>query len=535
MSLFPESGSFTLDANEVLRWPLFDPVTIDASAAGISVRRSGVGARLLGVASIPVTDWAACRADRDAEGGASVRVTLGEHTVLLHGVGGQRVLGLLHASGQAGPNRACPSVVAASPGILGRFGSWVAVGPGGVALLEPSALGLPRTRCIALEDILGAEVDEDDLVRLTVAGAASASFGNQPGLLSLLARLLVRRPAPWHPGELPEGPFPVEIERPVVWFTDQLRLRVAWLRAGASGLELFGADGSSLQAPAAALRRVDDGETGEDSVTMRVQEGVHSLIGCPGDGLATALWPRLQDQMYWSLDEEAIGAGWRRASGEFARFRLESELGLGWEIGPVAAAVLDGCIVVIVPESAPWESGSTVRASLVRGRTRVRFTAQVAGRQDPAALPRRLAGRLERLGVEGEALVLHPLQPEPINASQRRGLVRLNVETREVRVSLTAGDVEVACGTVVDVSGLGVCVLLDDPCQADLGGIGRLHGLSTLLGEQVDPITVRLVHSFVGRESRVLLGLRFEGLPPARIDELHACVLAMERTRALVR
>ncbi|MEC8425665.1 MAG: hypothetical protein VX000_17890, partial [Myxococcota bacterium] len=76
MSLFPESGSFTLDANEVLRWPMFDPVTIDASAAGISVRRSGVGARLLGVASIPVTDWAACRADRDAEVGASVRVTL---------------------------------------------------------------------------------------------------------------------------------------------------------------------------------------------------------------------------------------------------------------------------------------------------------------------------------------------------------------------------------------------------------------------------------------------------------------------------
>ena len=164
MSLSPEAGRVTLDANEVLRWPLFDPVSIEASAAGISVRRPGMGARLLGVASIPVTDWSECHAELEAEGGGSVRVALGGHNVLLHGVGGLKVLGLLHASGQEGPRRVCPSVVSASAGILGRFGSWVAVGPGGVALLEPSALGSPRMRCIDLEDILGAGVDKDGLM-----------------------------------------------------------------------------------------------------------------------------------------------------------------------------------------------------------------------------------------------------------------------------------------------------------------------------------------------------------------------------------
>lgn len=528
----PDRLPMSWAGNEVLRWPVFDPVHLDATDAGLGVRRDGFGARLTGASSVPAIPWRDCTASRVDTGRSLVQLQLAEHGVQLHGVGAEIALGLIHAAGEGAPSAALPWTAGALPGVLSWSDTWIAAGPGGVALLRAGPLARARVQCWSPGEIKAVQITDDGAACLQLIDAPTEPLPACPDLLRGLAWAMRGWAPPWDPGELPEPRFTTEIERPVVWTARPRSVRPAWLRAGPEGLELVGADGSSLAAPAEALRRIDDGEADDDTVTLRAHQNLHVLHGRHGEPLAGPLWSVLRERMYRGDAAHALDAGWRQGVGTFTRIRLESSLGTGWESGPVTAAIEDGSLWVALGEPTPLAPGASVRVELTRGRSRILFSAQFAGTPDPEGLPPGLARARQLAGEHGTVVALRPLQARPTVAPQRRELYRLEVLAAEVRLTLSMDSGVAAQGTAHDISGQGVRALLDTALSVEPGALGHLQGLAPLLGEEVASVRVRVVYAIARAEGGCAVGLRLEDLTPAAVDRLHARVLALDRTRA---
>ena len=515
-------------ANEVLRWPVFDPVTVVASDVGLSVRREGFGARLLGASSISTVPWAECHAEREADRPELVRVALGEHTVVLHGRGGEMALGFVHAAGPAG---GCRCMSQADDRRLPGAADWVAVGAGGVAHLPGGLLARSRVRLLGIGDVLAARVGVGGGLQVATRGGDRWDVPSSPGAFEALAAAVAARESAWHPGDLPDAPFEVVLERPVAWVQDRLRLCTGWLRVGVDGLEVFGEDGSSISEPASALRRIDG--DGADRATVHLRAGgiEHELLGSPGEELAAAVWGLLQGRMFAGGDGAELGPEWRRCSGRFERIRLESVNGHGQEWTPTAVHVGGPGLTVLLDSEPALEPGATIRVQLVRGRTRLLFRAQFAGVRERDQLPVSLRRTEAALPDGGVACVLRPLQAAPTQAPQRRELFRLQVEVCDVPVTLALADGTRALGQVADVSGSGLRVVVPGECSAAPGTPGSVSGLGPMLGPELDRVRVRLVHATPEAEGRLALGLRLEDLSPADVDRVHARVLWMQRSR----
>jgi hypothetical protein len=515
-------------ANEVVRWPLFDPVTLVASEGGLRVERHGLGARLARRGSIPLVPWRSCRTERSSARADEVVVDLGGVRISLTGAGAERAMGLVHAAGQGREDARLPAVFEASSAVLPWSRPWAAIGPGGIVQGSVAVLGTLSLQVWTPDQLIGARVEADGTTRLCVEGADPVPLVGGRGVLGALARLLVRRLGTWRPdpSTVPDEEAP--LEQAVVWGSRE-RVSLAWLRAAPDGITLVGADGERLDARAETLRDLSDGDAETHQVRFLTDHGEQALWAPPGEPLAQGLWDLLRARMFRQRAAEPIDGAWRRLGGNFSRVRLEDERGGSWEVGPVRVGACPEGLCVLSPAEAPVEAGATVRVQLVNGRRRYLLRAQVAGPMPVDELPVGLRRVAERAPGATAPIVLRPLQTAPEVASQDRALFRLDLAGRDIPVALTFDDGTETEGRLTDVGGLGVGVHVPPPMPAEPGVGGVLIGLDALLGDGFARCRIRLVHRTRPGPNGWLVGCRLEDLSPAQVDRLHGLVLALER------
>jgi hypothetical protein len=403
------------------------------------------------------------------------------------------------------------------------------VGPVGVSALRPRLLLGRSIRRVPADGIEAAWGERAGEVTVAVRQGGPLTLPDEPGLLAAIATSMRGTATEWSPGELPEPPDDVRAEWPVVWVSGQ-RVRRAWLRASPSGIDVYAADGSSLCSPASGVRRTDgDSGEAEDEVWLRAGDHEHRLLGPPGSGLRAAFWTLLADEMFRAAT--SLDAAWSPCRGVFSSARLDVAQGVGHERRDVRISQAAGGLCLVLAEPVPLESGDTARVTLVRGRRRLGFRAQVAGRADVGELPSGTARALDEAGPDAEALVLRPLQAAPDALPARRGLFRLDVLAREVAVVLSLEGAAPASGVLRNVSAGGCEIDVAPRELPSVGSAGALSGLGPLFGDDVDPCRVHVVHVRESDEQRVVVGVRFDGFGAAITDALQGRVLALERER----
>lgn len=515
-------------ADEIVRWPLFDPVVLTVSEKGLGVERIGLGARLASRGSIPAVDWSRVGAVRSSTRPAQVDLTFDGERVSVTGAGAERALGLVHAAGAGRPNAARPRLFEGGRPLVGGR-SWLAVGPGGLAQRAASALGAGPLQVWAPEELLGARPGLNGGLQLVTETLPPTPIVEGGGVLRALASVLAQRLASWRPEWVGGTSEETAFEGAVVWWSASGRVRLAWLRAAAEGLVLVGADGDRLDAPAETLRNLDDVDHAGPRVRFLAADGEHALRAAGGVPLARGLWGLLRDRMFHAPHDLPLDRRWSRVAGGFLRLRLEDPRGVGWEVGPVRVAADRGMLCVLLPDTAPVQPGETVRVQLVQARRRCLFLAQVAGPVAIEALPAGLRRVAAAAPSEMSSIALRPLQAAPEVATQDRALFRLDLDARGIRIELRFDDAPAWSGWLVDVGGGGVGVRGTEPIPVERGALGELMGLDGVLGAAFARCRVRLMHHGSSKTRGTVAGLRLENLSPSQVDQLHARVIELER------